>query len=347
MILRRCTEGPNRGAPAACVAVLLAGLMQPLAVAQVPDDAGLILPPPADGDDLVGAERHVSIDHEDTFADLGRRHGLGYRALRLANPGVDPWLPGAGTEVVLPLRFILPRASREGLVLNTAEMRLYYYPDGPSGRVVTFPVSVGRGDWQTPQGSSRVRRKRRDPVWLPPESIRAEYAADGRPLPERVPAGPDNPLGRYALDLDLPGYLLHGTNRPYGIGMQVTHGCIRLYPRHIEWLYEQVAEGTRVHLVNQPYKVGWHDGMLYLEAHPPLAGDGGGTAGGASANPVDGRSRMVAAVIAATGAHPDYPVDWQRARMIASAPDGRPHPIGRRQRREPTQGFSSGFEAGY
>ena len=318
----------DSGGRAGRVMMLLAMLLPLAGVAKVPGASVDVLRLPLSDDDLVGQAERVTTRHEDTFADLARRHGLGYRALRLANPGVDPWLPGAGTEVVLPQRFILPRAPRDGLVLNTAEMRLYYFPEGATARVVTFPVSVGRGEWQTPQGSTRIRRKRRDPVWLPPESIRAEYAADGRPLAERVPAGPDNPLGRHALDLELPGYLLHGTNRPYGIGMQVTHGCIRLYPRHIEWLYEQVAEGTPVHLVNQPYKAGWHDGMLYLEAHPPLAGDGDD--GDAAA--VAGMSRMVAAVIAATEAYPDYLVDWQRARAIARDPDGRPHPIGRRTR---------------
>ena len=343
--MNRCghTTASARGAALASSAVLLAAVL-PVTGEQLPGGAATVLQLPLSGGDLVGRVETVAAAQEDTFADLARRHGMGYRALRLANPGVDPWLPGAGTEIVLPQRFILPRAPRDGLVLNTAEMRLYYFPEGRDGQVVSLPVSVGRGEWQTPLGSTRVRRKRRDPVWLPPESIRAEYAAEGRSLPERVPAGPDNPLGRHALDLELPGYLLHGTNRPYGIGMQVTHGCIRLYPRHIQWLYDRVAEGTPVHLVNQPYKAGWHEGMLYLEAHPPLEGDGNETAGESGAHAVGGMSRMVAAVIAATEGYPDYPVDWERARATAREPDGLPHPVGRRARRDRDQRFVSGFE---
>jgi lipoprotein-anchoring transpeptidase ErfK/SrfK len=172
-----------------------------------------------------------------------------------------------GTRVILPTQHILPDTPREGLVLNLPEMRLYYYPKPSTGKprtVVTFPVSIGRMDWATPLGLTRVTAKVINPVWYPPASIRAEHEQEGQALPPEVAAGPDNPLGQYALQLGRPGYLIHGTDRPYGIGMRATHGCIRLYPEDIQRLFEEVPVGTPVRIVNQPYKAGWYRGVLYL-----------------------------------------------------------------------------------
>lgn len=223
---------------------------------------------------LVGDTGVVAARHEDTLTDIGRVHGLGYEEIVWANPGVDIWLPGEGTLVTLPKRFILP-AARTGVVVNVAEYRLYYFHqvDGKPG-VSTFPVSIGRMDWSTPVGRWSVVAKQKDPAWYPPESIRKEHLMDGRGvLQKMVPPGPDNPLGRYALRLSLSGYLIHGTNRPVGVGMQVTHGCIRMYPEDIEWLFPQVPVGMPVTIVNQPYKFGWAGDDLYLEVHPPLEDD--------------------------------------------------------------------------
>ena len=184
-------------------------------------------------------------------------------------------MPGDGTTVRLPTQFVLPEASRKGLVINIAEYRLYhFYRRDGADRVETFPISIGRMDWNTPLGRSSVISKVYKPTWYPPTSVREEYAADGRTLASQVPPGPDNPLGDYALRLSIPGYLIHGTNRPAGVGMRVTHGCVRMFPEDIEFLYPKVNVNTPVQIVNQPFKMGWLGDELYLEVHEPLAEDG-------------------------------------------------------------------------
>ena len=224
-----------------------------------------------EGQDLIGAPRAIEARYEDTFPSIARAHNVGFEALKRANPGVDPWLPGEGTTIIVPAQFVLPRAPRQGIVVNLPELRLYYFPDGESGRVITYPISIGRMDWRTPLGRTSVVGKTRNPSWYPPDSIRAEHAAMNDPLPPVVPPGPDNPLGVHALRLALPGgYLIHGTNKPAGVGMYVTHGCIRMFPEDIEALFGTVAVGTSVLIVDQPYKLGFGADGLYLEAHQPL-----------------------------------------------------------------------------
>lgn len=219
---------------------------------------------------VVGENATMVAEHRDTFVALARKYDLGFEELVRANPGIDPWLPGEGTEIVLPTRFVLPNAPRSGIVINLPELRLYYFPDGEEGRVITHPISIGRMDWGTPLGLTMIQSKVTNPAWYPPQSIRDEHAAENRPLPAVVPPGPDNPLGAHALRLGLPGYLIHGTNKPSGVGMRVTHGCIRMFPEDIEALFESVPVGTPVRIVNQSVKLG-HDGSaLYVEAHPPL-----------------------------------------------------------------------------
>ncbi len=222
--------------------------------------------------DLVGKLQTIGATSEETLLDIARMYDIGQEEIVQANPGVDRWLPGGGTEVTIPAWHVLPAAPRTGLVLNLPEMRLYAFAD--KGKIVnTYPVSVGRMDWKTPLGESRIVRKQKDPAWYPPDSVKQEAAADGKVMPDMVPAGPDNPLGQYALRLNLPGYLIHGTNKPYGVGMRVTHGCIRLLPEDIEELFGKVKTGTRVRLVNQPVKLGWDHETLYMEVHPPLEED--------------------------------------------------------------------------
>ncbi len=235
---------------------------------------------PLPGSDVVGEAYEVRAEAQDTLLDIAREHGIGQQAIVNANPGVDRWLPGAGTRITIPARHVLPDAPRDGLVLNLPEMRLYRYREAAGvGLVVTYPVSVGRMDWRTPLGRTEVVGKQHKPTWFPPASLRQEALAAGEPpLPDAVPPGPDNPLGDYALRLGLPGYLLHGTNKPWGVGMRVTHGCIRLLPEHVAELFEQVPVGTPVHIVNQPVKVGWYGNTLFLEVHPPLEEDALGDA---------------------------------------------------------------------
>ena len=268
------------------------------------------LPLPAEGD-LVGEYAEVAAARDDTLIDLARRYGLGYEEVVNANPGVDPWLPGEGTIVRLPLRRVLPDAPREGIVINLPEHRLYYFPAAKPGEprvVVTYPVSVGKMDWSTPLGVTRIAAKIKDPPWYPPESVRAEHAARGDILPKMVPPGPDNPLGLYAMRLAIPGgsYLIHGTNKPAGVGMQVTHGCMRLYPEHIEEFFKMVAVDTPVRIVNQPHKVGWSDGRLYVEVHPPLEAT-------SSAVVEPDRTSLARLVANAVRQRSAGPVEWARA----------------------------------
>jgi L,D-transpeptidase ErfK/SrfK len=233
---------------------------------------------PTDGSDLIGEIQYTKAKHEDTLIDIARDFSVGQDEIVMANPTVDRWLPGDGKEVLIPRQFILPDAPRSGIVINIPEMRLYYYPTQAKAKatqVITYPVSIGRMDWRTPLGATKVAQKVKDPVWRPPESIKQEHARDGDILPDVVPAGPLNPLGRFAMRLGVPGYLIHGTgvDKAYGIGMRVTHGCIRMYPEDIERLYPLVKVGTPVHLVNQPVKLGWAAGTLYMEVHQPLDED--------------------------------------------------------------------------
>jgi L,D-transpeptidase ErfK/SrfK len=232
--------------------------------------------------DVIGGVQVVFAKYEHTLPAIAREYDLGYEELRLANPRVDVWLPGEGTPIYLPTAAVLPDAPREGIVINVATMRLLYYTryrettaagDVDRIAVTSHPIGIGREGWATPLGRAEVTQKARDPVWYPPASVRAEHAANGDPLPGIVPPGPDNPLGRFALALSIPGYLIHDTNKPSGVGMRVSHGCIRLYPEDIEALFERIDKGTPVHIVDQPVLAGWRDGELFLEVHPALAED--------------------------------------------------------------------------
>lgn len=219
--------------------------------------------PRAFADDVIGEMRVVTAKHEDTLLDLAREHGLGFVELVAANPGVDPWVPGEGKRLRLPKLHVLPDAPRKGIVVNLAELRLYYFPpDG--GRVQTFPLGIGRDDFITPKGATTVVRKQKEPSWYPTANTRRD-----RPeLPAAVPPGPDNPLGDYALYLGWPAYLIHGTNMPYGVGRRVSRGCIRMYPEDIEYLFGRVPVGTPVMVVSQTVKLGRRDGELYIQVHP-------------------------------------------------------------------------------
>jgi L,D-transpeptidase ErfK/SrfK len=225
---------------------------------------------PEDGSRVIGHNLYVYSHEEDTLLDIARKFDLGFNDIVHANPQIDPWLPGEGSKVLIPHRYILPSAPRKGIVINVAEMRLFYYPKvkiGQRQQVITHPIGIGREGWSTPLGKARIVQKRKDPTWTPPESIKKEHLEKGDPLPDVVPAGPDNPLGAYAMRLSMPGYLLHGTNRPYGVGLRVSHGCIRLFPEDIEHLFSIVPVKTPVEIVYQPVKAAVHNERLYLEAH--------------------------------------------------------------------------------
>jgi L,D-transpeptidase ErfK/SrfK len=277
-----------------------------------------LLPP--EGTDVVGIVQIATAHQEDTLSDIARRYDLGYEEIVAANPDVDPWLPGEGAQVVLPTQFVLPDAPREGVVLNLAAMRLFYYPRpgiDEAPRVITHPVGIGREGWQTPQGVSRITEKIVQPAWTVPPSVRREHAEMGEPLPPVVPPGPDNPLGDFAMRLSLPSYLIHGTNQPWGVGLRVSHGCVRLYPEDIASLFPEVPEGTQVTIVNQPYVAGWRNGQLYLDAHQPLAEET--ERWGKSLKPMEQALTAKASGLNA--------VNWDKARKVAQAARGIPVPV--------------------
>ena len=294
-------------------------------------------PPP--GNDLIGAEYYVRAKHEDTLIDLARRHGLGYDELRLANPGVDSWLPGEGTSVLIPARHLLPDGAREGIVINLAELRLYYFPPAPKPeknskkkirkpnprQVITYPISVGREGLATPLTTTKVLEKLKNPAWYPGDDIRKEHAADGDVLPRVVPPGPDNPLGPLALKLGLPGVFIHGTNKPYSIGMPATHGCIRLYPEDIEALMPRVPRGTKVRIVNQIWKTGWKNSVLYFEVSAPPSKSAG-----------QDWQALEHALNAAVKQRPGYDIDWTGAEAALLQPRGLPQPVWRQSLSDPS-----------
>lgn len=275
----------------------------------------LEFPLPPAGDDIIGEVRVVKAKYEDTFADLGTANDLGYSEMLAANPGIDAWLPGEGSEVILPTRFILPPGPREGIVINLAEYRLYYFPKGQN-KVYTYPLGIGREGWGSPVANARITDKIANPAWYPPKSIREEHAADGDPLPTVVPPGPDNPLGPYKMRLSVPGYLIHGSNKKFGIGMRVSHGCFRMFNNNVMELAAMTKVGTSVRIINEPYKFGRSNGKIYLEAHEPLD-DSGNT------SIVDKHTAVINALLKSdelSGLH----LDWDVVREVVAAQDGLP-----------------------
>ncbi len=222
-------------------------------------------------DSVIGQIAAIYSLEGETLPDIARHFSLGFNEIVQTNKNLDVWQVKSGSKVLLPLMFILPEAPQHGIVINLANMRLFYYPvqnsDQSVKKVVSFPLGIGKKGWSTPKGKTRIIRKTKSPNWTVPVSIRKEHARKGDPLPAVVKAGPDNPLGQYALRLGFPGYLLHGTNKPYGVGLRISHGCVRLYPEHIEALFNEVSVGTPVTIIDQPYLIGWRDNMLYLSVH--------------------------------------------------------------------------------
>ena len=293
----------------ACVVALLAS--------GCGDPDGLRLP--HNGDSVVGAARTLRLDEPVKAIDLAQRYSVALDDLLKVNARVrrtrDGHLP-AGAEVKLPTQFVLPDVPRRGIVINIAERRLYWFPGDPddkADRVLVFAAAVGREEWETPTGQTHVAERIVDPPWYPPESIRAEAAESGTPLPEVVPPGPENPLGRHALRLGWKKHLIHGTNAPKSIGQRVSHGCVRLYPEDMEQLFEHVREGTPVRLVDQAVKLGTHEGALYLEAHPPQSPAG--------EEQQEGARRKIEAW---ARKHPGRRIDWDRVKRALAEPTGLP-----------------------
>ena len=211
--------------------------------------------------DVAGKLTTYNIQSDEDLYAIAHHFDIGVNEIRYANPGVNPWKPKATRAILIPSLYVLPQ-KRQGIVINLPELRLYYYH--PNGDVYTFPVAVGRDGWNTPVTTTKIVKKRKDPIWIPTESIRAEDPT----LPDFVPAGPKNPLGKYALNLGIPGFALHGTLAPRTIGTRASHGCLRMYPKDIEALFNMVEVGTPVAIVDEPYKLGWRGRELYVELPP-------------------------------------------------------------------------------
>ena len=212
---------------------------------------------------VVGSNRPYIIGNAETLMEIARRGHLGFSALVNANPGQDEWLPQVGTELTLPYAAVIPKSFKPGITINLAEYRLYLVEaQGDFYRVRIYPIGLGRDGWQSPEGTYRIAEMIEDPIWTRPEMMRDPN------LPSIIEAGPENPLGRYWLGLSLPGYGIHGTNRPFGIGRRVSHGCIRLYGSDIEDLARRVKRGTPVTIIYQPVKVATAGGQLVVEVHP-------------------------------------------------------------------------------
>jgi L,D-transpeptidase ErfK/SrfK len=279
--------------------------------------------------DVVGTLLVTTVAGEDTLPDIARRFNVGYEEVVRANPGVDPWLPGSGRDVLVPTRFVLPDAPHEGVVINVAAMRLYYFPKAGPGepqRVITHPIGIGKVGWQTPEGTTKVVARVKDPVWVPPVSVRKEHLENGDVLPPKVAAGPDNPLGAYMFRLGWPSYLIHGTNKPYGVGMRSSHGCVRLYPEDIAILYDSVPLGTPVRVVNQPVVLGWSGDTLYAESYGVLEDDRRGE----HAVPRMPKGKSIGALWQRIKAHQPE-IDWDRVRDVATQARGIPVPVMKRE----------------
>lgn len=272
---------------------------------------------PTNGD-IVGEMQTTTVRRGESLGDIGRRFDIGVYEMIEANPKLDPWGPTVGAIVVIPSQFILPKAPRVGMVLNLAEMRLYYFhPD--KRQVTTHPLGIGKKGWVTPLGTTTIINKRKDPAWNPPASIRKEHLAKNDPLPAFIPGGvPENPLGLYALylgsGLGSGSYRIHGTNRPGGIGVRGTHGCIRLFPEDIENLFYIVPIGTQVRIIHEPFKVGWHKGHLYLEAHEPCS-----EAKYAGSDSLSRLEKLIQSAIESS-----HLVNWTSAKMGAKTANGYP-----------------------
>lgn len=232
---------------------------------------------PADGSSLVGRTQYHVVEKGETLAEIAKQYDIGFLSLMAANKGVDPFLPQQDFVLTIPSQIILPHVPYEGIVINLAELRLYYFePD--IRKVHIFPVGIGRIGRDTPEMETSISQKRPNPTWTPPQSIRKEYQEKGIELPAVVPAGPDNPLGEYALRLAYGAgdYLIHGTNKDFGIGLRVSSGCIRMDPKDIEWLFNQVQRGEKVRVIDEPIKVALEpDRSVFLEAHEPLTRSNG------------------------------------------------------------------------
>ncbi|HXY95513.1 MAG TPA: L,D-transpeptidase family protein [Steroidobacteraceae bacterium] len=313
--------GPlHRGAPAPAARALPAAPALPLPVANERFEL-------ESGQSVVGGVQVVTAGKDDTLTDIARRFNVGYEDILRANPKVDPWLPGEGHEVIVPTQFILPNAPYSGVVINIAAMRIYYFPPVKRGErviVLTHPIGIGKVGWKTPEGVTKIVRRQKDPTWRVPVSVLKEHHENGDDSLEPVIGpGPENPLGKYAFYLQWPSYLIHGTNKPAGVGLRSSHGCIRLYPEDIEQFYNMIPVGTEVRVVNQPFLFGWGNGRLYLQPLDVLEDD--------QRDWNKAQRKLLGKSLSATLQQQlktnHQQIDWDRVASLAHDPRGIPVPV--------------------
>ncbi len=273
---------------------------------------------PADGN-IVGTIKTATVRGNDTLSTVGRRYDIGGYEMKEANPGVNYLFPEPGSRLTIPTRFILPSGERKGIVVNLAEMRLYFYH--PNGRTVsTYPIGIGKQGWLTPLGKTQVVRMQKDPWWIVPDSILEKHARSGKPIPAKMPPGPKNPLGKYKMNLGFKNIVIHGTPYPKGVGLRSSHGCMRMLPEDIQELFGQVTVGMQVRVVHEPHKVGIVGGNIYLEAHVPLRES-------IYQNPMS-INQLVMKTAATYGYQGKFNVRWNDARNYSKVANGYPQRIG-------------------
>ncbi|MCS5712675.1 L,D-transpeptidase family protein [Candidatus Berkiella aquae] len=269
---------------------------------------------------IIGNIQHATVMPGDTLATLGLRHGVGGYEMMEANPGVSFRDPPVGATLIVPSRFILPEGSRQGIVINIAELRLYYYhPDGV--HVSTYPIGVGQEGWDTPLGKNAVVRMREKPTWVVPDSIMENHLRHGKVIPKVKPAGPDNPLGEYAITTGFKNIVIHGTpdTKEKAVGLRSSHGCIRMRNSDVGDLYKMVKVGTPVEIIHQPVKIGQLDNKVYLESHVPVS---------ETLTMADYRDvgSLIKKVTSKAG--DKYTIEWQKVDELQRNHRGYPEPIG-------------------
>jgi L,D-transpeptidase ErfK/SrfK len=278
-----------------------------------------VYPVPSSDNALIGQVQHMNLASGDSIATIGKQYDVGHDAIQSANPqfNFEQDLP-SGVPVQVPTQHLLPSLPREGIVVNLPEMRMYYYPAG-SDQVLTYPVGIGRIGKTIPIARTAITRKVKDPIWIPPQDIREFNLEQGIVLPRIMPAGPDNPLGPYAIYMKIPTYLIHSTIFPESVGKRASFGCLRMFESDIEDFFPSIEKGVPVVIINSPVKTGWQHDRLYIEAHTPLeehSSDFNATLPG-----------MIHQVAVSTENAPTL-VDWQLVYFLASERDGLPHEVG-------------------
>ena len=276
--------------------------------------------PPAENS-LVGQLQYRQIGVEEPITAIQQQYNVGFNAIKSANPHIDPTKSfPVGSTLLIPGQHILPNQPRQGIVINLPEMRMYYYPAGTS-EVLTYPIGIGKIGKTIPITNTAITRKVKNPVWVPPADIREYNLEQGIVLPKVLPAGPDNPLGPYAIYMRIPTYLIHSTIFPESVGKRASFGCIRMYESDIKEFFPSVEGGIPVTIINSPVKVGWQDNFLYIEAHHPLE---------EHSSSFDATLPGMVHMISNQTQNQPTLVDWQLVAFIAKERDGVPHDIGMR-----------------